>query len=153
MSAAFAADTGREPRRPICPCPGQRGTCGMVIVSNDYSGLGEAYQSKSKTISCLALAVMMVGWRQRPEERAERGVMPSTTTNLCQAKASYKKAPGLLELTPTHLQWTPTGKQAPSIRVPQSQAACQYFSPPPSTCSHSGLQRSSAARKVLRRLN
>ncbi|PFH53830.1 hypothetical protein AMATHDRAFT_137016 [Amanita thiersii Skay4041] len=39
-------------------------------------------------------------------------------TLLCTAKASYKKIPGLLELTDTHLQWTQDGKKASSIRVP-----------------------------------
>lgn len=51
--------------------------------------------------------------------------MPSTATKLCKAQASYKKTPGLLELTSTHLQWTPAGKQAPTVRVSNTQAACK----------------------------
>ncbi|TDL25910.1 hypothetical protein BD410DRAFT_783894, partial [Rickenella mellea] len=54
--------------------------------------------------------------------------MPSSTTNLCQAQASYKKAPGLLELTQSHIQWTPAAKNAPSIRVPHAQAASLFCS-------------------------
>ncbi|TFK73910.1 hypothetical protein BDN72DRAFT_813870 [Pluteus cervinus] len=44
-------------------------------------------------------------------------VMPS----VCAAKASYKKAPGNLELSDTHLQWTPEGKNAPVVRVGQAE--------------------------------
>ncbi|KAH9949597.1 hypothetical protein B0H21DRAFT_727583 [Amylocystis lapponica] len=51
--------------------------------------------------------------------------MPST---LCVAKASYKKLPGLLELTSTHLQWTQDGKKAPSVRVPYNEAASLFCS-------------------------
>ena len=51
--------------------------------------------------------------------------MPSTTSNLCQAKASYKKIPGLLELTKSHLTWTATGKQKADLRIPTNQAACE----------------------------
>ena len=54
-----------------------------------------------------------------------RWVMPSTTTTTCQAKASYKKIPGLLELTKTHLQWTQQGKQAPVVRIEHKDAACE----------------------------
>ncbi|OJT15757.1 RNA polymerase II transcription factor B subunit 1 [Trametes pubescens] len=46
--------------------------------------------------------------------------MPST---VCSAQASYKKLPGLLELTPSHLQWTKAGDKAPSVKVPHSEAA------------------------------
>ncbi|KAI0630295.1 hypothetical protein C8Q77DRAFT_1160645 [Trametes polyzona] len=46
--------------------------------------------------------------------------MPST---VCSAQASYKKLPGLLELTSTHLQWTKAGDKAPSVKVPHSDAA------------------------------
>ena len=45
-------------------------------------------------------------------------------TTLCTAKASYKKNPGQLELTETHLQWFADGKKAPSVRVPYAEAAC-----------------------------
>ncbi|KIY49107.1 hypothetical protein FISHEDRAFT_42041 [Fistulina hepatica ATCC 64428] len=38
-------------------------------------------------------------------------------SNVCSAKASYKKAKGLLELSDTHLQWTADGMRAPSVRV------------------------------------
>ncbi|KAK7692567.1 hypothetical protein QCA50_004197 [Cerrena zonata] len=48
--------------------------------------------------------------------------MPSTNTNTITAKASYKKLPGLLELTSTHLQWTQDGKKAPSVHVPHAEA-------------------------------
>jgi len=51
--------------------------------------------------------------------------MPAT---VCTAKASYKKLPGLLELTGTHLQWTQDGAKAPSIRVLYAEAACQSSS-------------------------
>jgi hypothetical protein len=46
-------------------------------------------------------------------------------TTVCTAKASYKKAPGLLVLSDSHLEWTQDGKKAPSVRVPYSQAACK----------------------------
>lgn len=49
--------------------------------------------------------------------------MPST---VCSAQASYKKLPGLLELTPSHLQWTKAGDKAPSVKVPHSEAACKW---------------------------
>lgn len=52
-------------------------------------------------------------------------VMPSTTTTICQAKASYKKVPGILELTKTHLQWTQQGKQTPVLRVEHKEALCE----------------------------
>ncbi|KII92831.1 hypothetical protein PLICRDRAFT_89359 [Plicaturopsis crispa FD-325 SS-3] len=50
--------------------------------------------------------------------------MPS----VCTAKASYKKLPGLLELTDSHLQWTQDGKRAPSVRVARSDAASLFCS-------------------------
>ncbi|KAI0663565.1 hypothetical protein C8Q70DRAFT_906577 [Cubamyces menziesii] len=46
--------------------------------------------------------------------------MPSI---VCSAQASYKKLPGLLELTDTHLQWTKAGDKAPSVKVAHSEAA------------------------------
>ncbi|EPQ57316.1 hypothetical protein GLOTRDRAFT_115299 [Gloeophyllum trabeum ATCC 11539] len=52
--------------------------------------------------------------------------MPPST--VCTAKASYKKAPGLLELTDTHLQWSQDGKKAPSIRVPYAELASLFCS-------------------------
>ncbi|KAH8119094.1 hypothetical protein DFH11DRAFT_1501151 [Phellopilus nigrolimitatus] len=54
--------------------------------------------------------------------------MPSTPSILCRAKASYKKSPGLLELTHSHLQWTAAGKQAPDLRIPNSKAASLFCS-------------------------
>ncbi|KAF8348312.1 hypothetical protein F5887DRAFT_1255480 [Amanita rubescens] len=42
-------------------------------------------------------------------------------TLLCTAKASYKKLPGILELTDTHLQWTQDTKKIPSLRVPYNE--------------------------------
>ncbi|KAF9222739.1 hypothetical protein BS17DRAFT_783312 [Gyrodon lividus] len=44
------------------------------------------------------------------------------------AKASYKKLPGTLELTDTHLQWTQDGKKAPSVRVPHQDASSLFCS-------------------------
>ncbi|KAH7929824.1 hypothetical protein BV22DRAFT_1056017 [Leucogyrophana mollusca] len=49
-------------------------------------------------------------------------------TTVCTAKASYKKAPGLLELTDTHLQWTQDGKKAPSVRVAHADATSLFCS-------------------------
>lgn len=49
--------------------------------------------------------------------------MPSTTS--CSARASYKKLPGLLELTGAHLQWTQDGQKAPSVKVPYVEASCE----------------------------
>ncbi|EJD02865.1 uncharacterized protein FOMMEDRAFT_140693 [Fomitiporia mediterranea MF3/22] len=54
--------------------------------------------------------------------------MPTTTTYLVRAKAAYKKTPGLLELTPTHLQWTASGKQAPDLRISNGKAASLFCS-------------------------
>ncbi|KAI0093026.1 hypothetical protein BDY19DRAFT_882431 [Irpex rosettiformis] len=48
--------------------------------------------------------------------------MPSPTLT---AKASYKKLPGLLELTSAHLQWTQDGKKAPSVRISHADASCK----------------------------
>ena len=45
-------------------------------------------------------------------------------STVCTARASYKKIPGLLELTPTHLQWTQDGKKAPAVRVAHSEVSC-----------------------------
>ncbi|THH12104.1 hypothetical protein EW146_g7816 [Bondarzewia mesenterica] len=53
--------------------------------------------------------------------------MPPSTL-FCSAKASYKKIPGLLQLTDTHLQWTQDGKSAPSVRVPHADAASLFSS-------------------------
>ncbi|ETW80595.1 hypothetical protein HETIRDRAFT_61689 [Heterobasidion irregulare TC 32-1] len=52
--------------------------------------------------------------------------MPPST--LCSAKASYKKLPGLLQLTASHLQWTQDGKKAPSVRVAHVDAASLFSS-------------------------
>lgn len=49
-------------------------------------------------------------------------------TSVCTAKASYKKLPGTLQLTDTHLQWTQDGKSAPSVRVPNAEAASLFCS-------------------------
>lgn len=46
---------------------------------------------------------------------------------ICQAKTSYKKTPGLLELTGTHLQWSQDGKQGPVLRIPYIQASCLFY--------------------------
>ena len=68
-------------------------------------------------------------------------------STVCTAKASYKKIPGLLELTPTHLQWTQDGKKAPAVRVAHSEVSCAFdvnsfpsflgyvFTPPPALFS------------------
>ena len=49
--------------------------------------------------------------------------MPSL---VCSAQASYKKLPGLLELTDSHLQWTRTGDKAPAVKFPYAEAACEW---------------------------
>ncbi|KAL0956420.1 hypothetical protein HGRIS_002568 [Hohenbuehelia grisea] len=49
-------------------------------------------------------------------------------TSVCTAKASYKKAPGLLELTDTHIQWTQDGKKAPVVRFTHSEASSLFCS-------------------------
>ncbi|KAG5654394.1 hypothetical protein H0H81_003218 [Sphagnurus paluster] len=49
-------------------------------------------------------------------------------TLVCTAKALYKKTPGELQLTDSHLQWTQDGKTAPSVRVPYSDAASLFCS-------------------------
>ncbi|KAF4598194.1 TFB1 family protein [Pleurotus pulmonarius] len=49
-------------------------------------------------------------------------------TTICTAKASYKKAPGLLELTNTHLQWTQDGKKTPAVRVAHAEAFSLFCS-------------------------
>ncbi|KAH9929497.1 uncharacterized protein BXZ73DRAFT_48014 [Epithele typhae] len=46
--------------------------------------------------------------------------MPSL---VCSAQASYKKLPGLLELTDSHLQWTKTGDNIPAVKVVHAEAA------------------------------
>ncbi|KAI1794077.1 hypothetical protein LXA43DRAFT_884194 [Ganoderma leucocontextum] len=46
--------------------------------------------------------------------------MPSL---VCSAQASYKKLPGLLELTDSHLQWTRSGDKAPAVKFPYADAA------------------------------
>ncbi|KAM5530768.1 hypothetical protein V8D89_015575 [Ganoderma adspersum] len=46
--------------------------------------------------------------------------MPSL---VCSAQVSYKKLPGLLELTDSHLQWTRTGDKNPVVKFPYSEAA------------------------------
>ncbi|KAJ7217862.1 hypothetical protein GGX14DRAFT_438635 [Mycena pura] len=47
--------------------------------------------------------------------------------SVCTAKASYKKLPGVLELTDTHLQWAQDGK-GPSVRVPLRDVAALFCS-------------------------
>ncbi|KAG2037463.1 hypothetical protein BDR03DRAFT_863793 [Suillus americanus] len=49
-------------------------------------------------------------------------------TTLCSAKASYKKQPGTLELTDSHLTWTQEGKKAPAVRVPHLEASSLFCS-------------------------
>ncbi|KAG7446276.1 uncharacterized protein BT62DRAFT_986844 [Guyanagaster necrorhizus] len=49
-------------------------------------------------------------------------------TSVCTAKASYKKLPGTLQLTDTHLQWTQDGKSVPSVRVLNADAASLFCS-------------------------
>ncbi|KAI0048258.1 hypothetical protein FA95DRAFT_1517657 [Auriscalpium vulgare] len=49
-------------------------------------------------------------------------------STLCAARAKFKKLPGLLELTDTHLQWTQDGKKAPTLRVPHADAAALFSS-------------------------
>ncbi|KAF8124951.1 hypothetical protein EV363DRAFT_1353200 [Boletus edulis] len=50
--------------------------------------------------------------------------MPSI---VCTAKASYKKLPGTLELTDSHLQWTQDGRKN-SVRVPHQDASSLFCS-------------------------
>ncbi|GJJ06326.1 hypothetical protein Clacol_000517 [Clathrus columnatus] len=47
---------------------------------------------------------------------------------ICQAKVSYKKIPGLLELTSTHLQWSQDGKKGPVLKIPYIQATSLFCS-------------------------
>ncbi|KAF8588721.1 BSD-domain-containing protein [Ramaria rubella] len=47
---------------------------------------------------------------------------------ICRAKASYKKIPGLLELSSTHLQWSQDGKKGVVLKVPYVQAASLFCS-------------------------
>ncbi|KAG2153773.1 uncharacterized protein EDB93DRAFT_1134706 [Suillus bovinus] len=49
-------------------------------------------------------------------------------TTLCSAKASYKKQPGTLELTDSHLTWTQEGKKAPAVRVQHPEASSLFCS-------------------------
>ncbi|KAI9511168.1 hypothetical protein F5148DRAFT_975611 [Russula earlei] len=49
-------------------------------------------------------------------------------STVCAARASYKKIPGLLELTSTHLQWTQDGKKAPVVRVPHAEVSSLFSS-------------------------
>ncbi|KAG6918522.1 hypothetical protein DXG01_013612 [Tephrocybe rancida] len=49
-------------------------------------------------------------------------------TLVCTARASYKKSPGVLELTDELLQWTPNGKTVPAVRVPYADAASLFCS-------------------------
>ncbi|KAL0579168.1 RNA polymerase II transcription factor B subunit 1 [Marasmius crinis-equi] len=47
---------------------------------------------------------------------------------VCTAKASYKKLPGVLELTNTHLTWTQDGKNNPLLKLPRSEAKSLFSS-------------------------
>ncbi|KAH9058834.1 hypothetical protein EDB87DRAFT_1625613 [Lactarius vividus] len=49
-------------------------------------------------------------------------------STVCTAKASYKKIPGLLELTSTHLQWTQDGKKAPAVHVAHAEVSSLFSS-------------------------
>ncbi|KAF8520410.1 hypothetical protein BU17DRAFT_65427 [Hysterangium stoloniferum] len=51
-----------------------------------------------------------------------------TSDIVCRAKASYKKLPGLLELTTTHLQWSQDGKKGAALKIPYVQAASLFCS-------------------------
>jgi len=55
-------------------------------------------------------------------------------STVCAARASYKKNPGLLELTSTHLQWTQDGKKAPAVRVAYLEVSCTS-APQPFLCA------------------
>ena len=70
----------------------------------------------------------------------------------CTAKASYKKIPGLLELTSTHLQWTQDGKKAPAVRVAHLEVACVFdikFLSSTFFLHHLSFQHSFPQRKAL----
>ncbi|KAH9040130.1 hypothetical protein EDB85DRAFT_2072294 [Lactarius pseudohatsudake] len=49
-------------------------------------------------------------------------------STVCTAKASYKKIPGLLELTSTHLQWTQDGKKTPAVHVAHTEVSSLFSS-------------------------
>ncbi|KZV97754.1 hypothetical protein EXIGLDRAFT_811339 [Exidia glandulosa HHB12029] len=49
---------------------------------------------------------------------------------LLRAPASYQKKPGKLELTATHLQWTPDSASAPSVRIRAVDMATLFCSKP-----------------------
>ncbi|KAI9442503.1 hypothetical protein H4582DRAFT_2110044 [Lactarius indigo] len=49
-------------------------------------------------------------------------------STVCTAKVSYKKLPGLLELTSTHLQWTQDGKKAPAVHVAHTEVSSLFSS-------------------------
>ncbi|KAJ3840282.1 hypothetical protein F5878DRAFT_78291 [Lentinula raphanica] len=49
-------------------------------------------------------------------------------TTVCTAKVIYKKIPGILELTDTHLQWTQQGQKAPAVRVQNTEASSLFCS-------------------------
>lgn len=51
--------------------------------------------------------------------------LPASSPRLS-AKTSYKKLPGLLVLTDTHLLWTQDGKKKSAVEVPHAEAVCQY---------------------------
>ena len=58
------------------------------------------------------------------ERSSPRMSLPASTR--LSAKTSYKKLPGLLVLTESHLQWTQDGKKKPSVEVALAEAVCQY---------------------------
>ncbi len=58
---------------------------------------------------------------------------------VCSAQASYKKLPGLLELTDSYLQWTKAGDKAPVVKVPHAEAACEWRNTSPDATLTPGM--------------
>lgn len=55
-------------------------------------------------------------------DRSVHPFMPSTV--LCTGKATYKKQNGTLQLTNSHITFTPDGKVAPSLKIPNTDHSC-----------------------------
>ena len=94
-----------------------RGICKSPYLSTGLLGLSpgksERYQAGDR-------------W-DAPHPALDRNVhpyMPSTV--LCTGKATYKKQNGTLQLTDSHITFTPDGKVSPTLKIPNTDHSCLY---------------------------
>lgn len=62
-----------------------------------------------------------------PHPALDRNVHPyMPLTVVCTGKATFKKQNGTLQLTGSHITFTPDGKAAPTLKIPNTDHSCLY---------------------------